>query len=30
MEALLYHHARKDQLVFPLRFVVVDKSKEGN
>ena len=30
MEALLYHHARKDQLVFPPRFVVVDKSKEGN
>jgi hypothetical protein len=30
MEALFYHCARKDQLVFPLRFVVVDKAKLGN
>jgi hypothetical protein len=25
MGALFYHHAHKDQLVFPLRFVVVPK-----
>lgn len=30
MEALFYHCARKDQLVFPLRFVVVDKAKLGS
>jgi hypothetical protein len=30
MEALFYHCARKDQLVFPLRFVVADKAKLGN
>jgi hypothetical protein len=25
MSALFYHHAHKDQLVFPLRFVVVPR-----
>jgi len=28
MEALFYHHAHKDQLVFPLRFVVVAKEQK--
>jgi hypothetical protein len=30
MEALFYHCDRKEQLVFPLRFVVVDKTKLGD
>jgi len=30
MEALFYHCARRDQLAFPLRFVVADKAKLEN